>query len=356
MPLKVIDRDGWLHIHGSMEGRRIRKSVGLRNTKENRKLADKQRAGIEGEILSGGLMSKDVHLSRAKVVDALRAYEAHKIYNLKRQTGDRAVIKMWIAEIGDEKTVDLSPKYFLAWTSEKRADGLKDSTIRQYLKVLQRALNWAEDNGYCLLPDKFKIPKPPSGAPRTRFLEDWEVRDLKACASPWFRDVLTFLFGTGARTIEMLRLKWEHVRWREGEPDEVLLHNMKGRERTERWRSVPLPPDVAGVLKRLHEAQGKPREGFVFWNAAGNRPLHDCERQAVYEAWESAATNACVYDCHPHDSRRTYASKLLDEDVDIAIIAELIGDSDMSIVAGYARVRGSNKRSVVRSKLQYDRA
>jgi integrase len=72
------------------------------------------------------------------------------------------------------------------------------------------------------------------------------------------RDALQVLRSTGMRPKEVFAMRWEFFLW-----DKLVYQNPRGKTTTAR-RPVPLLGQSVDVLRRRHEEQGSPREGWVF--------------------------------------------------------------------------------------------
>ncbi len=95
-----------------------------------------------------------------------------------------------------------------------RMDGSQtpaDGTLRNYCRAVQRALAWAEQQGYIERSPLRYFEKPPAGK-RETFVTPEEFQELLAVVrEPNLRDLLLVSWETGARPQETLRLEAQHV-------------------------------------------------------------------------------------------------------------------------------------------------
>jgi site-specific recombinase XerD len=78
-----------------------------------------------------------------------------------------------------------------------------------------------------------------------------------------------------------------------------------------------------------------------------NGELHPLTGQAVYYILNKRAKEAGVSDFSPHDLRRTLASDLLDQGVDIVKVKDIMGHESVDPTAGYDRRPEARKREAV---------
>lgn len=315
--LEIKKRNGRLHLSGTIAGQRIRESTGL--SVGNEVAARKLRLKREREIVEGARKGPTVQ-------DAVRQY-------LERPEGigvTAATYCLRFAEsarwrskkIGD---LDLAEVYReFSGTNKAR------ETIRREIGAVQAMLNWVAD--LYQMDRKFEIKKPPKGDERLRFLEEEEIAAMVKASPWWFRPLVVALFWTGMRRSEAAKLRWGDVR-----KDHLLVSARKGRNAKVRWRTIPLHPVVAKELAKLRR-QGNE---FVFRNENGVPWANDVTK--INKVWQEVAEKAQVFDCVPHDARRTFASMLLENDVDLRTIADLLGHTKLDLLMLYAQVRGKRR-------------
>jgi len=146
--------------------------------------------------------------------------------------------------------------------------------------------------------------------------------------------LISLLYNTGARVSEILALERHHVR---EQPSSLIEINGKGRKQ----RSLPLWKPIAKQLKR-HLASLPPEPTtFVFTNRFGQR----LSRSGAAKRLRLAVSRAIAY-CpslrgrriSPHTLRRTTAMHLLQSNVDITVIALLLGHATPSTTHQYVEL------------------
>ena len=174
-----------------------------------------------------------------------------------------------------------------------------------------------------------------------------EATDLTTASGRRDHLLFNFLYHTGARISEALQLRLQDLQW--GTPATVRLHG-KGRKE----RVVPLLKPLAQELKRaLAHASHQPTD-LVFVNRFG-QPL---TRWGVGKRLRRAVRQAIPL-CptlkgrrvSPHTFRHTTALRLLQADVDVMVIALILGHSSPTTTHHYIELDLQMKERCLR-KLQ----
>lgn len=154
--------------------------------------------------------------------------------------------------------------------------------------------------------------------------------------------VIEMLFATGMRISELCSLKTESINLREYS---VLIYGKGSKERCLQIGN----PDVRGILsKYYYEFQNEISCcGYFFVNQCA-RPLSD---QAVRRMIRHYSSIAGV-DLHitPHMFRHTFATSLLEADVDIRYIQEMLGHSSINITQIYTHVTMAKQMDILATK------
>lgn len=154
--------------------------------------------------------------------------------------------------------------------------------------------------------------------------------------------VIELLFATGIRISELCSLKTTDVNLF----DNIILIYGKGSKE----RRVQIGNnDVVSILvkyKKTHEKQMLCC-GHFFVNQSG-RPISDQSIRRMINKYSSLA--AIEQHITPHMFRHTFATSLLEADVDIRYIQEMLGHSSINITEIYTHVAMSKQRDILVSK------
>lgn len=150
--------------------------------------------------------------------------------------------------------------------------------------------------------------------------------------------VLELLFATGIRVSELCSLSNQDVRLEE---EEVKIY---GKGAKERFVQITNP----SVLQALGEYRKEvdPSEAF-FINRLGN-PLSDQSVRGIVKKYgKLGGVNQHIT---PHMFRHSFATFLLEEDVDIRYIQRLLGHSSIVTTQIYTHVAGRKQRDILSTK------
>jgi site-specific recombinase XerD len=177
--------------------------------------------------------------------------------------------------------------------------------------------------------------------PRVLTLEEAR-RLVEACPQSSFearqeRLIVLLLYGCGLRTAELCALRAADV---ERERRELFVRKGKG----ERQRVVPIPDGVmTAVLAHLLERGGL--RGPLLRSAVKQRPLR--AGQVCQVVREAAARAGLPGGVTPRTLRHSFATHLMDQGVDLAVIASLMGHRSPSETGVYLHVLPERPREAV---------
>lgn len=194
---------------------------------------------------------------------------------------------------------------------------------------------WAERNGY--LPDGH--PNPAAGIKkfreekRDRWVRPDEMPRLAAAidAEPnvYIRAALWLYLLTGARKQELLAARWADVDvagavWKLPDTKAGRVHYL------------PLSPPAVAILRQLPKEEGNP---YVFPGRIKGQPLVN-----VAKSWDRIRHEAGCEDLRVHDLRRTVGSWLATTGASLPLIGKVLGHSNPSTTAIYARLADDSAR------------
>jgi integrase len=129
---------------------------------------------------------------------------------------------------------------------------------------------------------------------------------------------------------ELLSLTWAGVTFdREDRPRYIDL--AAGNTKTNEPRRVYVTPRLADVLEaRRYAPDGElhPPEAYVFGNSVGEKVGSKID--GIKTGWTSACKKAGIENCHFHDLRRTFGSRLLERGASLMTISRLLGHANVS--------------------------
>lgn len=160
----------------------------------------------------------------------------------------------------------------------------------------------------------------------------------------WLRDiaVLELLFATGMRVSELCALKPSDVNLTEGE---VKIYGKGAKERL-----VQIGNSAVLAALQTYKVQNYPaieHTGMFFVNRLGN-PLSDQSVRNIVTKYTQLAGEELHIT--PHMFRHSFATLLLEEDVDIRYIQRLLGHSSIVTTQIYTYVSSRKQRDILSTK------
>jgi integrase/recombinase XerD len=166
-------------------------------------------------------------------------------------------------------------------------------------------------------------------------------RLLEAAPGAKYKAALGTAYGAGLRVSEVAALKIDDI-----DSTRMLIRVEQGKGRKD--RNAMLSPQLLELL-RLWWREGKRRNvilphGWLFPGQSRTDPISTRQlHRAVHEAAERAGIRKRV---SPHTLRHSFATHLLEQDVDIRVIQVLLGHSKLDTTALYTRVATRTIRAV----------
>ena len=297
----------WFNI--MYEGRRFQESLKT----DNRKLAEKLYAKIYMDIIEGAYfentLAKTVHFEEM----AARYLSEHA------HSRDPHTIKK-LSEVFKGYTLsEITPKV-LAEYRRRRLEVVKPATVYQELALLRRMFNvaikeweWVRENPASKL--SFSVGNKNA---RDRWLTEDEEKELLSCATnpQWLRRLLVVALHTGMRRGEILNLMWQNIDFTRRM---ITVVRSKNGEK----RAIPMSNFTSSVLKgvKVRDISGK-----VF-------PISE---RSLRVAFEKTLKKAGISNFKFHDLRHTFATRLVQNGVDLYKVKELLGHKTLSMTARYA--------------------
>ncbi len=255
-----------------------------------------------------------------------------------------------VPHLGEIRLLDLRAHHldrmYQATTVGKSGRPLSASTIRRIHGVLRSALNTAVKRRL--------IPYNPANhielaAENNRRVKPWTTEEcqgfLARSADDRLTDLYRLMIVTGMRRGETVGLRWEDVDL----DDECLFviqqitdvngHSVVSSPKTKRGqRLVQLDPDTVEALHRHREAQNLERLAWgAAWNDAGMVFTREDGRalrpEYVTRHFQDLTEKVGLRPIRLHDLRHTSASLALAAGVDLKVVSERLGHSQLAITA-----------------------
>jgi integrase len=219
---------------------------------------------------------------------------------------------------------------------KRRADGVSPRTINYELTTMSHAFNiaireWAlaSDN-----PVK-KVRKERVSNNIERWLTLEEEKKLLKASPKWLQDIIVFAIHTGMRQSEILDLKWSQV---DMNRKTVTILEQKNRC----VDTLPLNETVMRLLWTKRDASVEP-DGYIFPNTLNQRK----ENRVLLTAFYKAMDRADITNFRFHDLRHTFATRLVQNGVDLYSVQKLGRWKNVAMVQRYAHHYPESLRSAI---------
>lgn len=154
--------------------------------------------------------------------------------------------------------------------------------------------------------------------------------------------VVETLFATGIRISELCNIRDDMIDLHEG------VLRIKGKGAKERYIQIG-NEDVLDVLRAYREKYRESicEHGYFFVNRYGNRLSEQSARRMLHKHTGQAQIEMNIT---PHMLRHTFATLLLEEEVDIRYIQKMLGHSSITTTEIYTYVSSKKQQEILRSK------
>jgi len=308
--------------HQRKLGKGITRSVAL-------ELAQVQRAAILKGELGIGKKPKDIGFDEAR-----EQFEDWTTANKRPNTAKsyKECLRRLAESFSGKRLGELSPFLVEKHKQARTGAGARVRANRE-LAVLKTLVNW------CLEQKLYEGQNPVAGVKfhkephqRLRFLEPEEEQRLLDAAREPLRTIIVVGIHCGLR----LRSEALTLRWSDVDLKRQLVTVQAAYAKNGRTRSVPLNSLVRAALEQL------PRLGEFVFERRERMPYH-----SVRTTFQTACRLAGLRDVTPHTLRHTFATRLIENGVDLRTVQELGGWSSIKMLERYGHVAQGRKAEAV---------
>lgn len=329
--LQVKRVGGRYYAHGTVvrpdgERVRVRKALGLGPGDEEHLPAAKARVMREAMATGGGETVSDLVRGYCARHDRPSENSLWFVRDFEKKFGAVALEKL------DARAIEAH-----AWGDGTREAG----TVARKVTAIKAMLRWGLKRGMPVKAEVLEqVERPSVDDAREVYLSAEDEARLFGAMEGDLRDLCVFLVNTGMRLGEATRLEWSDVDARDRS---ALTWTKKGQGKRMRKRRVPLNEAAWAALSRQQLRRGAYEAGPVFRDEKG-RPWG---RGSLYPKWSKASEVSGVEGVRFHDLRHTFASRLVQNGVELHVVARLLGHASLQMTTRYAHLAPSQLRGVV---------
>jgi integrase/recombinase XerD len=159
---------------------------------------------------------------------------------------------------------------------------------------------------------------------------------LEAAPGPKYKAALSAAYGAGLRVSEVVSLKASDI-----DSQRMLIRIEQGKGRKDRY--AMLSPQLLELLRDWWRIARPP-----VWLFPGQNPVNPLTTRQLNRAFHAAAQQAGITKrVSPHTLRHSFATHLLEQNIDIRVIQVLLGHAKLETTALYTRVATSTIRAVM---------
>lgn len=315
MGIKITWRAGHAYATGTVQGRRIRQSLGTCDPAQ----AEEARAELEARAWKQSLYGDE----------AVRTFEEAALSYMEAG-GDGRFLAPLIAHFKGVRAGSLRPGHIRDAARKLYPKAKQSTQRRQGITPAVAVINHAHDKGWCgaiRVTDRKKDPKPKRRAVDRAYIDAIRSRCLsRKFPNPHLAALMLFFHQTGARMSDALRLHPEDV---DLDAATATVHQTKNGEP----REIALTSEIVADLRDL-----RPRQGRVFGYA---------NKRGVYRALQAVCKEAKVTYLGTHQpGRHSFATRLDALGFTSAAIAEAGGWKSVRLVAEtYTHPESASRRA-----------
>lgn len=310
------------------------------------------------------------YISDNNTIDNLMGYWLHnvKFNELKPSSYDRlesTIMTHIIPRIGNYKIEELTPEIIeINIFNELKKDNLSYSTVKKVYDALNGYFTFYDKRNRTNFNPMYTVARPKSDNYKKstiRWFTEDEIKTFKeTCISKYGNGEYKYLYGyifilmlyTGIRAGEALQLKWEDIDTKKKllyvKGNRITVKNRDANGNATNYktidqdtaktnagtlRQIPLNDNAIKVInniKEVYKSKGvKSQLNYVVSSKEGN-PI---TLPTFMKSYKRVLEQSGIDDngCGLHALRHTFASMLIKNGVDIKIISEILGHSNISI-------------------------
>ena len=190
--------------------------------------------------------------------------------------------------------------------------------------------NLGIDNGLITQNPVSKVKKLQEDNHKIRFLTIEEENRLYKALPDFLKPIVTVALQTGMRKGEILNLQWNNIDFEYGFIE--LLKTKSGKA-----RKIPISDKLWQVLNNQNK-----NNKYVFINPETGLPYVD-----IKKSFNKAKEEAGIKDFRFHDLRHTVATRLVEKGIDLLVVMDILGHTNIETTMRYAHPIPKRKQDAI---------
>ena len=279
------------------------------------------------------------------------------------------VINHIIPAIGHYNLKDLRADYVQKMINGLYKNNYAPESIRGTYNIIHEALKQAVNNDLIIknVADTVTLPADVKSDVRVLTIEE-QARFIATAKETYSGEVFIMALGTGMRIGELLALMWSDIDWEENtiyvnktlnivkdfENKEAKWHKEFGSPKTiSSKRKIPLINSLQNLLRKYKQTQDEIKSkaldayednDLIFATQLG-KPLDPRNMQRTLR---TIADKTDIKNLHAHCLRHTFATRGLENGIELVVMKELLGHSSIKMTADlYTHVLPDKKKAAI---------
>ena len=320
--MSVYKKNEKWYYNFMIDGIRYHKAIkGCTNYKD----ALKAESVVKSELMRGKFELVD-NTENTTLKQAIDLYLEYSKANKRSHKLDDNYCKVFSEFFGNNTRLkDITPQKLEKFKMYLKQDK-RNSTVNRYLEAMSKMFNVAISNKIARLNPIKEIKKLKQDNFKIRFLtKDEEKRLFKVLKSDriyhHYIPIIICALQTGMRKGEIKNLKWSNIDFYNHCIE--LLKTKSGKART-----IPISNKLMAEFLKLKENK---LSEYVFTN-----PYTKTKYNHLQHGFTSALEKANIQNFRFHDLRHTAATRMTERGIDLAVVKEILGHSDIKTTMRYA--------------------
>lgn len=322
--MTVYCKNGRWYYNFMIDGERFHKSIkGCTSHKDALK--------VENVVKTELMRSNYELVEKVKTTTLQEAVDLYKEYskaNKKSYELDVLFCRVFIEVFGkNTKLKDITPQKIERFKGDRMTKN-SNATVNRYLEALSKLFNLAISYDLAKENPMTKVKKLRQKNYKIRFLtKDEEKRlfeVLEKNEQYWhLKPIILCSLLAGMRYGEIINLKWHNVDFHTNHIE--LLETKSGKA-----RKIPISNKLMNELLKL-KVNKHPTLDYIFIN-----PATDTKYIDVKKGYRNLLKKAEISNFRFHDLRHTAATRMTEMGIDLAVVQEILGHSDIKTTMRYA--------------------